>query len=565
MKVKNSIFISMVLTAVLLAALWIICPICFQNNDDKIIMYLTAGYTTGKPAMGTVFGGFLWAGFIGLLYRIYAGLSWYTLVTLAAIALSTVFICHGFIISAGHDFKGKLIGITSFVAIFLFSLMYFSTALQYTVTATIVGCAAIVTVATYEYMENKAWQIANIVASAILITCSYSIRKQMGILSLSAVLIILFFALFGGQAKETIKRGIIICLAFAIVMGSNMIYEKATGIANFNDYYAEAGQWIDYPHLDITDDTDGVYASAGWDEPLFNAATRWYFMDERLTTENFATINAGYSSDLTIKEKTSRFLGLISSSKMCSLQVLVWIILLIIFNAKEIINCRLNLKAITIDVLFLLFAAVSLYFGLIQGRFPLRVYEALLLVYFVPSLVLMLQVQAEAEYKFKAEYKFRALIPATIAVAVIVSAMVYPAASMLTNTYITCHDDSRADEVLRANTLEQYAIDHKENIYVYDFELSLPADPFTTYTEGTPNNVLFWGGWFYNTPMYYAQLASNGLEHIYAGDFIDGDIYICGVDIDETIVDYMRSIDSTATPEIIDEFDGMIIYRFTIK
>lgn len=559
MKIKKSIFTSIVITAIALIILWMLCPICFQNNDDRHIMYLTAGYTTGKPTMGTVFGGFLWAGFIGVLYRIYGGISWYTIVTLAAIAASTTCICHGFIISAGKELSQKIIAIASFIAVFLFSLMYFSAALQYTVTATMVGCAAIITVATYSRMESRAWQIANIVASAFLITCSYSIRKQMGLLSLSAVLLVLFFELLAEHTRESIKRAIIICLAFLIVMGSNMIFERATGFADFNDYYAQAGQWIDYDHLNIADDTDGVYASVGWDEKLYNAASLWYFMDERVTEENFEIINSGYNPDLTINERVDRFLGFINSSQFCSLQVLVWVILLIVFNAIEIINRRLSIKAITIDALFILFLAVSVYFGLIKGRFPLRVYEALLLVYFVPSIAIMLQMQAENKHKMGA------VIPAIIALALVFSARFIPEACMPLKAYSACHDVDRVEAIRRTNSLEEYAIGHKDKIYIYDYELSQPANPFTTFKNGTPNNVLYWGGWTYNSPIYFEQLASNGLDRIYASDFVDGNIYICGLYIDETILAYMQSIDPEVEPEIVDEHDGIIIYRYTKK
>lgn len=555
----KTIYISVVITAIILTITYIICPICFENNDDRFIMYLTAGYSTGEPAVGTLFGGFLWSVIISLLYRLYAGLSWYAIVTLIAIAFSTLVICHGMIVSSGNKKEQKIIGVVTFVAIFFFSLMYFSVALQFTATSAIVGCAAVITAATYKYMDTRLWQILNIILSAVLIACSYSIRKQMGLVSFSAVLIILFLDFFQDIAKGNVKRTIIICIVFIITMGSNAIYEHATGIADFLDCYAPVSKWIDYPHLDISDDKEGVYASVGWDEELFSVASNWYFMDERVTKENFEIINSAYDANLTINERIERFQGLIAHSQMCTIQVLSWIILLIVFNARELVSHRLSVKAITIDAMFISFMAASFYFGIIQGKYVLRLYEGFLLVYFVPSLAIMLQMQAEASSRIKC------MIPLLISLAIIASAIMYPSACMPINTYKFANDVNRREQIKQVEQLEKYAINNNDNIYVYDYNLSRPANPFTVYDERVPSNVLYWGGWTYNSPIYQQQLATNGIDHIYASDFMDGNIYLCGTAIDENIVSYMQSINSAATVEIIDEFDGIIIYNFTTE
>ena len=568
-------FIPAIIAVICLIVLWSICPICFQNNDDKVIMYLTAGYTTGTPELGTVFGGFLWSGLIGIFYRIYSGIAWYTVLSLVVIALSLIVIFYS--IYKSVESSHIILRIAPCFVLFIGVLMYFMAALQYTVTAAIVGCGAVCALVTYLYTDiRRRW----LVISIVLLICSFSIRKQIGWVSFSAALIVGFFALVKevigvGKVKaddennstdslslrQIIIAAAAIIIAFAIVYVSNAIYEKASGIADFNDYYAEAGNWIDYPHLDIADDTEGVYESVGWDQELYDIASRWYFMDERLTTENFAVINSGYSADsLTVKEYIKRTIDLMQSSPICNVQLAAWIVILVAINGYAIINRQFNIMLCAADSLFVFCMLILAYFCILQGRFPMRVYEALLIIYMIPS-VLMLLIADNSDDRHKYNIIFITLGCLFIAG----SFIAFPSGNMLKATYAKCHDADRTQEIAEAEALESYAIVNSDNIYVYDYELSLPSDVFTTYIDGVPSNVLFWGGWTYNTPMYYSQLAANGRDSIYAEDFIDGNIYLCGRYVDDTMTAYMQSLFPDAEPVVVDEFDGIVVYQYTIR
>ena len=543
---RKNWLVSLVIVVISLAALWIICPICFQNNDDKVLMYLTAGYTTGTPEAGTVFGSFYYYGIIALFYKIYSGIAWYTIFELGMVAASLWIIATSF---------KSIIGKVAFIIMFLFCFMHFSTASQYTATAGLVAGAAACSLAAS--LESEKLFESRFVIAVIMQVCAYGIRKQFGLVGFAAVLIILFFEFIWGNRKQTIKKAVVMFIAMALAFGSNAIYEKATGIAEFNEYYAQAGTWIDYPHLPYEEDVNGVYTSVGWDESLYNAASNWFFMDENLTTEKFETIvNAYQGASLTKREYVERAYNLILSSQVVNIQVVIWIALLLFTNILAI-KKLINKKAIlTIDALFGMFAVVSIYF-LIQARFPMRAYQALVFIFFVPSVAMMLGELTKLENK-KPVY-------ATICLMTIIMVAGFtlkPDTNMVKYTYTVAHDIYREADINQSNSLESYAIAHPDNMYIYDLSLALPADPFTVYKNGVPKNLVFWGGWVYNTPMYWKQIHANGFDTLFIDQFVGGNVYFCGTEVSHTLIDYVTVRNPNVTVTRTDEFDGIIIYNF---
>ena len=555
MILKKNWLISLIVVALSLALLWMLCPICFQNNDDKVLMYLTAGYTTGTPEAGTVFGSFYYYGIIALFYRLYSGIAWYTVFELAMVAASLWVIANSLMGNSNTTNKTKLLGVFTFIIMFLFCFMHFSTALQYTATAGLVAGAAACSL--ISSMESEKLIITQFVIAIIMLVMAYGIRKQFGLVGLAAVLIVLFFEFFGESKKQVIKKAAIIIVAMAVAFTSNAIYEKATGIADFNEYYAQAGTWIDYPHLPYEEDVNGVYESVGWDETLYNAASNWFFMDENLTTENFETIiNAYEGTSLSAKDYIKRAYNLILPSMVVNLQVVIWIALLILTNILAI-KKLINKKTIfTIDALFGMFALVSIYF-LIQARFPMRAYQALVFIFFIPSVVKMINELGKVDNK-------KPLITITCLMALIMVSgfILKPETNMVKYTYTVAHDVYREADIAQSNSLESYVIAHPDNMYIYDLSLALPADPFTVYKNGVPKNLVFWGGWVYNTPMYWKQIHANGFDTLFIDQFVGGNVYFCGTEVSHTLIDYVTVRNPNVTVTRTDEFDGIIIYNF---
>lgn len=556
---SKKIVFSSILTGLLLAVLWHICPIMFQNNDDKFLLYMMAGYTTGKPSLYTVFGGFLWAGFIALFYKLNSGIAWYTIITLVAIVLSLVIICGAYLQSSRK--VGLLCNTLIYISLFFVSLCYFASALQYTMTSAYVGVAGVCAIMLAEWADSHRIKLTYIVISAVCIAAAYSIRKEMGLVTMSCVFIILFFMVLKTDKAFAIKSGVIIFATFVVVFASNHIYEKYTGLVKFNEDYSIIQRWIDYPHIDINDDVDGVYASVGWDQELYDAANEWFFIDERVTPENIQVINdASDAMSVSMTERMVRAKDALANKQMVNVQVLLWLTVLVLSNVSLIRKREGKddlLAILCADCLFLFFVALAIYFCVLQGRFPLRVYQALVIIYSIPSMAMMFKVLD----KYKCDIII-GLITFVFVVAVPLCYRCFPSGSMIYQGRLATHDVDRQNYIATVTQLEEYAAEHKDNIYVYDYELSQPSAPFVTFTESMPYNILYWGGWTYGSPVYCDQLRANGLEELRPKDLIGGNIYLCGKSIDQTIYKYMERVFGEIHTEVVDKTGDVIIYRY---
>lgn len=552
----RKIIISMLFAAILLLGLWRICPIMYQNNDDKFLLYMMSGYTTGAPALESIFGGVLWAGFVSMFYHLYAGITWYTVLTLVVLFLSVTVIIRSMLIS--ENIKVRVVEIAIMLAIFLGVLAYFLAALQYTVTAAYVGAAGVCALILCFEEENVCWRNVYLVLSCVFIVLSYNIRKQMGLVSVSCYCFILLYYIFEKNFRTVIKKAVIILSVFAISFTINTIYELGSGVADFDDYYSVVQRWIDYPHLDIADDTKGVYKSVGWDEELYEAANEWFFLDERVNEDTISTINEVGTNNTpkTFTEKLEIAKGGIINKQMVNVQVGVWFVILVIANLGLVHNKKKSLQILLLDGIFLFFVLVCFYFCFAQGRFPLRVYQALLIIYAIPSFTIIFN-----EFEKEELVKTKMIAGFVVFFVVLGTYKFYPAGNMLYQLRLATHDADRQKYINEVMDLEQYAADNTDNLYLYDFELSQPSAPFVSYKKA-PYNIMFWGGWTYNSPVYYKQLAANGRDDLRPEDLIDGNVYLCGKYHDEVIEKYMESVFGDLEIEDVDHVGDVVIYRF---
>ena len=306
---------------------------------------------------------------------------------------------------------------------------------------------------------------------------------------------------------------------------------------------------------------DGVYASVGWDKELYDAATEWFFIDERVTPENIQVINdASESMKVSLTERMVRARDALANKQMVNVQVIMWLTVLVLSNIP-LIRKRVEkndlLAVLCSDCLFLFFLVLAIYFCVLQGRFPLRVYQALVIIYSIPSMAMIFSILDKYECDI-----IIGLITLIFVVTVPICYRFFPSGSMVFQGRLATHDVDRQNYIATVTELEEYAAEHKDNIYVYDYELSQPAAIFVTFTKSMPYNILYWGGWTYGSPVYYDQLKANGLEELRPKDLIEGNVFLCGKSIDQTIYKYMESVFGEIHTEVVDKTGDVIIYRY---
>ena len=554
---KKKILIALLVTCICIGFLWLLCPIMYQNNDDKFLIYMMAGYTTGAPSMETVFGGVLWAAIIALLYRVYAGITWYTIMALVVICFSIVIIIRSYILQTG--LKDNLAGILFAVGIFLGTLAYFVSAIQYTMTAAYAGtagaCALLICFRSNDTKQKRFYYVISIV----LLVISFNIRKQMGFVALSSYVFVLIYAFFKYTKGIVIKKALLIMLFFGATFSINLIYENSVGLSEFNEYYSIVQRWIDYPHVSIDED-EGLYKSVGWDRELYDAATEWFFLDDRVNIDSLSVINTASSKkEKTFSERFSIAKDAIFNKQMVNVQVVFWIVIILFFNILLLLKNKKIKNALVVDGIFVFFILVSIYFCFMQGRFPLRVYQALVMMYSIPSYAIILK----NIYNMELISSKKMILVSALSVCFFLSLYkVYPQGSMIHELKLATHDNDREQMIESVTRLEEYAGNHTNNIYIYDYELSQPAAPFVCFEDNLPYNVFFWGGWTYNSPIYYKQLKANGLSKLKPEDLINGNTFICGKSYDEVILKYMTKRFGNVEIELVDRVGDVLIYRY---
>lgn len=554
-KVNRSI-IAIIVAVVCLAILWTVCPMMYQNNDDKYLLYMMAGYTTGAPALETVFGGFVWPLIITSLYKLCSGVTWYTLLSLMVIVVSLMMIVRSFIVS--DDAKDIVFEIIFAVAVFIGFLAYFMSALQYTMTAAYVGVAGVCALIVSLFNEKSKHSRIFFIVSICFLILSYSIRKQMGLVTTSCYAFIFLYAYLKSRDKKVFKRFIIMLVVFAVTFLSNKIYENVSGITEFNKYYSVIQSWIDYPHIDIEEDAS-VYDSVGWDKEMYDAATEWFFLDDRVSVENVSLINeASANRAFTIKERIVNAKNILLNKQIVNVQVVLWFLILLSINIS-LLRKKGHKEIFTLDLIFGFFVIASMYFCMYEGRFPLRVYQGMVLVYAVPSFALMMHFIKE--YNLQIQKYILGIIPLLL---LLYFYKFVPTWSMVNELKQITHDGTRKEMIEAVESVERYACEHRDNLYIYDYDLSQPAAPFVNYGDDYPYNAMFWGGWTFNSPVYHKQLAANNMDSLEPEDLINGNVYLCGKSYDEVLYRYMQSVYGGVEIENVDTIGDVIVYRYVM-
>ncbi len=546
------LLISILAVVAMLIVTWKICPLCIHNNDDKILMYLTAGYATGTPEMASAFGSAYWYGLISLFYRFNPAVAWYSIFQLAALAASLVAICYCIIQS--DSFKGVLLGLAAFIAIYFGCIIFFASAIQYTATVGIVGGASVclmVVGCKKDYFVN-----AEIIASMVFFVVAYGLRRQFGIVTLSALLIVLFFNVFHLEFRQSMARIVILLMVFMFSYIANYSYELYSDMDDFNSYYSAAGAWNDYPHLSYEGNED-VYKKVGWDETLYNAASDWFFMDKNVNEVSFLYLNNHYKDDSSIVQKLDRAKNMLLSNGLANGQVIIWILMFAIFNLIAFIKKYSWQNVLCADALAGLFALLIVYF-LIKGRLPLRAYQSLIYIYGMPFVVLFIEQLLSLKKK-----DGRVIVIATLVLCGLVLYSRNPEMNMVKAAIATCNDPGRINDQKQFESLDRYAMSNPDNLYIYDSDLANPVGIFTTYVDEKPTNLMQWGGWQYNMPTYWKQLEKNGFETMEIKYFFDKRVYFCSRNDMEVLQAYVKARVPKASLELVDNVDGVNIYQFT--
>ena len=547
--------LSTVIVMALLILTWTLIPINFETNDDTGIMEYLSGARTGKPESDSIFSLFLWGKIVSTLYTINAGIPWYILIFLTLIALSLMAVCYC-VISSVHNVWGI------FFPLYFMCFLYYSVIIQFTMVSAYCGIGAISLMLINKNEERRKYIVVKNLIIFLFMFFAVNIRLKIGYLILANTAGIVCFEIFKYLLKASDKKKmknimvsfIVACVAVGISVSAHNIHESVTGWSDFREYHAQRANFTDYSKLDYEANKD-LFDSIGWSEDFYGLVSGWFFMDENVNAETFRLINECNDHkpvDVDLDLLRIRY-------PRIGFQVIAWILLLIVFLIDKIKRHAGRYEESIISFLWLiLWLTETLYFAN-SGRMQERAFEAWTLLALMPSFFEMLgsclRVTREEKNMVRDVITFVSLF------AICIICICYPNGVFAGAKALSAERNER--KTLKVE-VEDYVMEHPDNLYIYDRSLTMPGDPWIVYPEKKPYNLVFWGGSGYNSPLYYAQIERNGFEHIYGEDFFDEKISFMGKE--EPHEDLIKVMDEKfpgCSCDVTDTGNGFIVYKFS--
>ena len=541
---------------VILMITWKLNTICFETNDDYSLMSIVAGFRTGTPSPNMMFCNIIWGWGISVLYRITEIVPWYTVAFLSVIYLSLVVVYD----TCMYIFRKSVIkGTIFFIGLYLCVLCWYTTILEFTTIPAYAGTAAILLMA--EEKEQSFERIINrrFILFIPLVCCAVLLRTDVGYLFTFALVLYGVWLKFWYKVKtdKYIISGIIIQ---GITWFINFIYIQFSEWKDYWDYNSTRAQWADHPSLNYSQNPE-LYKSIGWSENFYNLARNWFYLDEHFNKESLDKLNEAYSSNADILNGYSlrELLSRVFCGGVPGFQIAFG--LLILYAFAMIIITKEKRDVLTI-VLFSAINFVLLFNVAISGRLIFRVQFSIMLMFLIPAIFIVLFGKQDRCSTTTYRLMLKGLCTSILMVMITISLSSEKGLYKNMAEYSKWHTGQQTT-VFFANEL---AMEFPNSYFIYDFNLALAGNPFSTYPEQKPNNIRYWGGWEAYSPIDKQQLNVNGFEKFYLEDFFNERVFLVSLHsstlIQDLLVPYMEEKFPGCYLEEVLQNERFIVYQF---
>ena len=519
---KFRILCCAVFTAVLLAVSWLVFGIHFETNDDYTIMSIIAGTLTGYPYPMPFVINYLFALPLAKLYSLFPTFPWYTIYICFIVWLSYFLILSCFIKTAS-DMRSLYVSLIVAACIYILAYLYTIVFLQFTMTASIAGTAAICIYITERDNESKNEKYLHRLLFAFILLNSLCIRWEIGIVSLLVLFSSFFVRLF---LKNDNLKNIFVYIILSLIILSGVSYVskvslRSTDWQNFLKFSSECSRWNDYKHLDY-DANKELYNSVGWDKSFYNLAEHWFFLDENYSYESLVKIYNANGTDYKCINFLYYNIKKIKPACWYSLLFFLCLIFLSFFQAND--N---SLKLRLVPFAYWTGTILLLFYLAYYGRMVDRVVYSFMIIGLTPASLFCLPLLVQAEMFKKRTILFKNLIIIILCCVVLLTGAGATAKRIIPKAKAHQWREERTEQ------LHNYALSVKQkgNVIVFDEPLLSHgnAGPFCLHPYDKPTNLIFWGYWHIFSPVYTAQLNINRYDSLTSKDFFDGRILMATV------------------------------------
>lgn len=598
-----------VLSGAMLLLLYLLGDMRFANNDDTLILRTFMGYVGGHIPSFHIYLTALLVYPLRWLQGAFPLVPWFSWMQLTFLWLSITVIIKSIIRSFVHRGWSPWTGLLAAIAFALCFGVVYACRITYTVTAAMLGAAAVAQMMNIDYKHASDGEIIRgMLLSLLLVVLGYSLRQMTAVPTLAfcgAAFLHNTMAHFTKKAKRSLKPMLITLAIAAVVMGSlaglREAEIRAKGMDEYLRWQKARIEVMDY--LGTENLPDSLMEELGWTEnERLLVSNHWYFMDANIDADAFEAIASYQKSQqphhtpaqtLTNAVQTIRSFG---ENEPVMTRSMLLLPVLVLLCATQLLLRRKNTwhHWLTLLLGVLLACAMLLYLA-VQGRFVLRG----MLTVILPFAALLFTSPAEGGFR-EGNFEDGATAPApaegnlgtgtpadaasshrtpsksirskalpSIALLCLAACTAYYLVAALPSIAKVQADESDLSTILNTyQAMDEYALYEPDMLLIEDASMISDMRMFPDTSRGIPQNIIFWGGWGCKAPEYMALLESFGID----GDTMDATLLLQEnvmlargmIDpIPQLMVDYLQELTGEYVESYCEEeYDGVYLFGF---
>lgn len=516
-KNRKESMIALGLTGLLYLFTAIALPMGYMTNDDHGIQNALSGFTTGTPYPYHQFINCILGYLLSFFYRMLPQIQWWYVMSILCMLTGIYYMYRNWLILCRTEDAGRIMTYLPIAFCSFFLWPYYLSRSAFTVVPVIFALGFLTSL----LLPGKGRiRIRDILIPCLACLFGSLIRYETGmVLACYLSLCVFYYCVREEGWNRKMAAALVVYL---VVFGASFLgchqYDKYVASQTETDEFREFNrgriQYMDYPRLQYGEEPE-FFDSIGWDSKLAVSVGNWCFLDERVTGENLQAI----------AEKTKE------RGKELWNREPIWLVW-----AKQVYGSRFFLgitilmyTAIVISLMyftrigepesvFVVFhiagtIALTVYLC-IQGRLPTRVYSVIMIPGIVILWFFLLKYWLHMETKSKG-----------VGQLILLAALLYGGTACGETLYSPGRIAQAEWNKSYTKKINEYLLEHKENIYIHMLWNYSPGDKDEIYLEEKPNNAMFFGGSNWRSDIYYKKLKQFGLEELSMRTFENDNVY----------------------------------------
>lgn len=492
----------------------------YANNDDACILRPFMGFASTTLPTFHLYLNALLVYPLNWLGTAFPGIAWFSYMQLAFLWIACTVSVKSIISIFNRNGRSYFLGLAvSAVYLLVFGMTY-CCVVTYTVTAGMLGAAAVLQILSVDCREGDDRHIILGMAGALaLVVLGYSLRQITALPVLGFCAIAFLYqgmSHFGlGKSKKRSWRPLILSMiAVAVVLGGlaglRQLEISSKGMGDYLRWQRARISVMDYQGTQNL--PDELLSQIGWTRTELDMVDKWYFMDSNISAEAFETIAAYQDAVNNPNLRAKMINGMEQVADFFREEPIatrsLWLlggVVALCFASLLMIRKGTLWRWLALAVTLVASAGLMQYLGMV-GRLPLR--AVMMVVLPASALIFGLLPDCLPEQWTR----FRRVILSVLACGCIALTAWYTVPAMQALAPIPENDSDESTLTNAFADLDEYALENPDLLFIYDSTFTSDMRMFPNTENGIPTNVMFWGGWGARSPEYVAQLEAFGFD-----------------------------------------------------